>query len=89
MQRIRIRLTKEKNMPTEPKEEGPGCLTIGELREAIKDLPADMPVALEIVPDGGEDGATAYADNGEVEEDEDASEKCFFITGYADEEKAG
>lgn len=75
-------------MPTEPKEnaEAPGCLTIGELREAIKDLPTEMPVALEVVRENGEEVGTAYADNGDVEEDEETKEKCFFITGYADEE---
>lgn len=73
-------------MPTEPKEEGPGCMTIGELREAIKELPADMPVAIEIVREDGEDGPTAFADNGEVEENEETKEKCFFIAGYSDEE---
>ena len=68
------------------------CMTVGELRKQLESLPAEMPIALEIVGKSqpGEDDehfSSAFADHGEVEDQEDNAGKCFFITGFSDSDE--
>lgn len=68
-------------MPEE--KEDAGYMTVGELKKLIVSLADDMPVVLEVVKGGEDDGDSLFADSAEVEEQEDGT-NCLFITGYAE-----